>query len=506
MLKDFILETGAPSPPPAHAPTCYKEAVRTRLGLGDKQAFEALPPLLLDPSPLPSSQILYACDRPSKYGAAASLLPSDHGSDEFIGAFLMDICARPRAALCWLTDAAVLKIHVYDCPLAAMEAELYAEAEAPTKLEEAFLGDGLATANVGVRASIGAHLRAAALDEVPKCLIGNDSYAIEREGVLPALHLRPPRTNQEKTLLERAIAAFAPDDAPMIDARIDALLASEALKEVNFVTVFAKTPVPPNSSAGAGPAKNQCPAALAVVAAAVLGAAPTSLKMAVASLATKPLESTVVKPQANTLSSLTAMIGTLTEVRFYGTSLVSLASNVFVEQDIGLAVVDIDFSKENAQSSTSEIWAALNKCAHRVDAATGAVLLLSFGSGQELKRSKLCNDKLDVDVDLDAAVRLAQMEGIHAIGHMEADEGSGRFFVLTVKGVDRSPLCVTNEVRSTYVVDDGHLLDQMRAMIEDKMRDMPTAAPQPFSSLYSATPYTSPQLEGLKRALQLPVA
>lgn len=184
------------------------ECIRKLACKGMRDTLADPPPVLLHPSKLAFTNLLYGARKPSPLRDGPYFSVSDKAFCEgalagvCVGGLCIDVTAdkccsavvfaRPNEAERRLD----IVIHVYSAPLASMEAELFSGVGAPSAFEREWLAER-APVDKGMRAQAGQYVRTRGFDEAPQWL-HTDKYAVERPGALVLLRARLPATEVEK--------------------------------------------------------------------------------------------------------------------------------------------------------------------------------------------------------------------------------------------------------------------------------------------------------------------
>ncbi len=194
--------------------TCPRPFIEYLAHNGTK-SFETLPPMLLDDSPAPSSNCLYANDItcPQSRFQLEAYVPSAKRDKKYLGACMFDLNNESHVAVIHReeytrTDSTGLIVcSVYDAPIAELEAAMWTQTK-PSALEKQWLGQQAARASLDVRSACGAFMSELEPDQIPDEVLKGQIHLIR--GVIPFLHLRTPNTKAEA---RRALALlFALDN------------------------------------------------------------------------------------------------------------------------------------------------------------------------------------------------------------------------------------------------------------------------------------------------------
>jgi hypothetical protein len=198
-------------------------ALRHAAAVQDAAFFSNRPPMLLHDDYHVSANKLYGGTEASKITDAAYRPgPFNEVKDHqrlYHGGAMFDINGRVCPVLIYTTkfdedeDAAAsfrggktaLIAHIYDAPLAELEADLFDDRKPISNLERAWLNEQQASAARNARMHMGAVLRSGGMNLMPGFLINGDYHLVR--GALPWLHFRQPCSDHEAAVLSDAITA-----------------------------------------------------------------------------------------------------------------------------------------------------------------------------------------------------------------------------------------------------------------------------------------------------------
>jgi hypothetical protein len=222
-----------------------------------REALDGPPPALVHPSRLPGASLLYSsqCASPLEEGPyrEASMDEICAVRDgQAVGACTMDVCkgqSRP-AVLHTVPEAGgmLLRIEVYDAPLAAMEVELFLPSRFASPFEQKWLTPDEAAFAKDLRAQVGAYVRRRGFERTPPRMHSRQ-MCIMRPGALPLLRLRQPQSAHEadevRALLERTVRPRG--GLGSLKALLDALTAGDCVRveTVFYQTAADEKPEPP---------------------------------------------------------------------------------------------------------------------------------------------------------------------------------------------------------------------------------------------------------------------
>lgn len=191
------------------------ECIRKLACTGNRITLADPPPALLHPSKLAYANLLHSGRKPCPLRDGPYLSVSDKTFFESalhgicVGGLIVDVSdgqSRPAVVFARPNEAErrlEIVIHVYGAPFAAMEAELFSGAGAPSAFEKNWLAER-ATVDKQVRAQAGQYVRTRGMDEMPEWL-HQDRYALERPGALILLRARLPNTDTERDELRATL-------------------------------------------------------------------------------------------------------------------------------------------------------------------------------------------------------------------------------------------------------------------------------------------------------------
>lgn len=222
-----------------------------------REALNGPPPALVHPSRLPGVSLLYSsqCASPLEEGPyrEASMDEICAVRDgQAVGACIMDVCkgqARP-AVLHTVpeADGTLLRIEVYDAPLAAMEVELFLPSRFASPFEQKWLTPDEAAFAKDLRAQVGAYVRRRGFERTPPRMHGRQ-MCIMRPGALPLLRLRQPQGAHEadevRALLERTVRPHG--GVGSLKGLLDTLTTGDCVRveTVFYQTAADEKPEPP---------------------------------------------------------------------------------------------------------------------------------------------------------------------------------------------------------------------------------------------------------------------
>ena len=130
------------------------------------------------------------------------------------------VVLMPRTNVFQTGSPVPLTLVVHNAPLAAMEADLFADT-IPSKFEcEMFGGEATAAEKLKSRRGVGSYLRERGASEVDAHFLGGE-YHLKRSGIIPFLRLRQPRTNVEDERLRTLVSKLHAISVPFWNQRND---------------------------------------------------------------------------------------------------------------------------------------------------------------------------------------------------------------------------------------------------------------------------------------------
>ena len=541
------------------------EVVCGAAATGDIAAFDSLPPILMHASEMPSAQQLWGVSHtcPVEHASYKTGPPPPVSQNQtLLGAVVMTLHKQPHPALLF-KDGDRIVARVYDVPMAALEAELYAQRQSTSVLEVKWKGSGLAISHAAVIASTGVVMQSSGIAHTPGYLCTNskESYHLVRPGPIPFLYMQTPKTDHEVELVEKLLHAefiemSQPNEGgPNRSKRIpDARTAESVKDQVNALrgdryqleTIFDRRPHPGmtrvakdgNANHAVLATKFTRVPALITAMVAVINHKKSShygeamlgkVQEVVEEIATKELGSVSAamrQRSTNTLAFLTSCSPRLCTVRRLGNAGIGqayvIASAIFAASDVGLAVRELSCSVDESSSSVlGMMW----NMARRVDEIS-AILCIELGAGRDIRSLKLINSCIDYELDVDSAARFLNCPWVVSVVHLTSAQDPDGFFTIESTGVERDMLKVCDSVRKTYGLEaqrsvrppppppaapsaDYSEFDKRLKSLEDvskifqHLAKLPAAASMPSTSTAAAPPgipYTSPELERLKLA------
>lgn len=220
-----------------------------RLACSESPALDDPPPALFHASTTPSANVLYGGTLNAAYDdveyvqgkTPPMIAPSE--SVYCIGSGMVDVCkTTPRPAVLYAyrkQEGLVVRLVVYDCPLASMEVELFHGP--PTSFERAWLGDG-AKAQRALREKVHLWMRSRGGDHLPSFLYDRDQhYHTTRRGVLPFLRFRAPANENEVAILTATLEGVQPPEGGLATLKNLAGVSVDAIKDQKLFleTVFS---------------------------------------------------------------------------------------------------------------------------------------------------------------------------------------------------------------------------------------------------------------------------
>lgn len=230
-----------------------------RLACSESPALDHPPPALFHASTTPSANVLYGGTLNAAYDdveyVQGKTPPMDAPSESVycIGSGMVDVCkTTPRPAILYAyrkLEGLVVRLVVYDCPLASMEADLFHGP--PTSFERAWLGDG-AKAQRALREKVHLWMRSRGGDHLPSFLYDRDQhYHTTRRGVLPFLRLRAPENENEVAILAAMLEGVQPPEGGLATLKNLAGVSVDSIRDQKLFleTVFSsfapeRTPAP----------------------------------------------------------------------------------------------------------------------------------------------------------------------------------------------------------------------------------------------------------------------
>lgn len=191
------------------------ESMRHAACTGAREALDGPPPALVHPSRLPRANLLYGAQAASPleegpYREASMEQVCAVHDGQVVGACTMEVCkGHSRPAVLHTVqeaDGLLMRVEVYDAPLAAMEVELFLASRFASPFEQRWLTPDEAAFAKDLRVQVGGYVRRRGFERMPPRLHG-DRLCIMRPGALPLLRLRQPQNAHEsdevRALLER---------------------------------------------------------------------------------------------------------------------------------------------------------------------------------------------------------------------------------------------------------------------------------------------------------------
>ena len=220
------------------------------------------PPALFHASTTPNAHVLYGGSLSAAYDDTEFVagnhptMATNSESVYCIGSGMVDVCtstSRPAILYAYRKrEGLVVRMVVYNCPLASMEAELFSGP--PTSFERAWLGDA-AKAQRALRENVYLWIRSRGSDHFPSFLYDRDQcYHTTRRGVLPFLRLRAPANENEIATLSAMLEGLEPPDGGFTTLRnLASVTAASAAEQdkLSLETIFS-THVPEKAPALVG--------------------------------------------------------------------------------------------------------------------------------------------------------------------------------------------------------------------------------------------------------------
>lgn len=457
--------------------------VRQASLVADKTLFSQLPPMLLHEDPRPTANKLYGGAHTSPVEHAAYRAGTFDGAPlsdcVILGAALFDLNDRAYPVLLYehrKDEVCTIVAHVYQAPLAELEAQLFDERIAPTPFESRWFGEELAQTTHRLRLATGGYLRSGGLASMPGMLLTGDCHLV-RPGVLPWLHFRGPKTDHERdTLVETVTAGLSVhathgNPAPIEwQDEIDAQSGQQRL-----LTVFDRCAIKPSAElASAEAMQKRAPDVEKLVQQSLWGRLVDVARgillvndgkphlhardLLSASLPLPELEEASAMaraPPALTLNRLTGMVKTcgvtgLTSLdqsgRHSQSSLEKIAAATFAASDAVLAFRDV-----SVQNAAGHPDAGCIDMATRIDEPQ-AMLVVRIDAGYEVQKAHLVNSALCHEIrNFDEMARLVAYPWVTVVVHrLPSPDERGAWFLFDTSLVDRDKLRVTDQVRKTF--------------------------------------------------------
>lgn len=235
--------------------------VMIRLACSQSPALEDPPPALFHASTTPNSHILYGGSLDTCYddveyvsGESTAMVATPENI-YCIGSGMVDVCkstARPAILYAYKkSESIMVRMVVYDCPLASMEVELFHGP--PTGFEKCWFGESV-KAQRALREKVYQWMRSRGEDHFPSFLYDRDlCYHTMRRGVLPFLRLRAPQNETETSTLACMLEGIEAPRGGFATLKTLAGITAESISEnnISFETVFS-THVPARVPAAGG--------------------------------------------------------------------------------------------------------------------------------------------------------------------------------------------------------------------------------------------------------------
>lgn len=230
-----------------------------RMAVAQSPALEDPPPSLLHASVVPNAHVLYggSLDPPfDDVEYTRGKTPEIKADDDLVycvGSGMVDVCkstARPAVLYAYRSsNGLVVRMVVYDCPLASMEVELFHGDT--TSFERAWLGETCKAQRV-LREKVHSWMISRGQDRFPSFLYDrNESYHTTRRGVLPFLRLRAPSDENETIKVNKMLEALEPPKAGFTTLKGLAGVTADSIadEQISLETVFSSfVPVSPTPS------------------------------------------------------------------------------------------------------------------------------------------------------------------------------------------------------------------------------------------------------------------
>lgn len=457
----------------ARETTTACKTIRAQAALKNKALFDVLPPLLLHDDPRASANKLYAGTRTSPVEHAAFQSGSWAGDSgharRYVGVVLFDLNAHSHLAALYSTTVnavSTLVVHVYDAPLAELEADLFDSKRKPSMIEDTWLGHDLSKTLRDLRVATGAFVRSQGTSNFPNFLFSDD-YHLVRPGLLPLLHLRGFQDDLECERVEQLLLklVLAESNAPM-----PSLGVPELELDVDAVITVFDFGAPPESKMAVAPSGVED-----AVADVVKACRSTVIHLLVAQVLKTPnvkawdlaiemsaesnakLEgvelmeaSEMARTSASyTLSTLTRVVGAhgatglelLDSTGTIADAMQTVAARLFAASDAVVAARFLD--------SSTDIATAMYNLGRRVD-APNAMLIVHTDAGHVVKTIQLINNAFDVEItSMDSALRLIFCPWItptvmHTVEHKKS------VYVLTTNSIVRDPFRISDPLRVAH--------------------------------------------------------
>ena len=223
--------------------------VMIRLACSQSPALEDPPPALFHASTTPNAHILYGGSLDTCYddveyvkGQSPAMVANPENI-YCIGSGMVEVCkstVRPAILYAYTKgDSIMVRMIVYDCPLASMEVELFHGP--PTEFEKAWFGESYKSQRA-LREKVYQWMRSRGEDHFPSFLYDRDhSYHTIRRGVLPFLRLRAPEDENETSNLAFMLEGIEAPKGGFVTLKTLAGITAESISEhnISFETVFS---------------------------------------------------------------------------------------------------------------------------------------------------------------------------------------------------------------------------------------------------------------------------
>lgn len=453
--------------------------------IGDRAAFDVLPPVLLYPSPKISHQKLWSSINGSGSAAYTPGPPRPVAKDDkVLGGAIFDFDESSSCPALLYSNGDLITMRVYNSPLSTLESKLYEERQSASPLEVAWKGVELASVHLELIAAMGSHMLSFGLRSVPTYLLSasGDAYHLVRPGPIPFLYLRTATTDAEQKSVENLIhAALLIDDDE--NATVESNKWFESVNsqlenvhtgsQTRFSTVFSREKHP--GSAQVSKDDDEARRALVKEVAAlpctvtVTGlllrctefseqfstlVSELEVEIREKELETAPLVSRAGS-NTKTLAYLCSICSRVCNVRRLGSVGISdgflLSSAIFKSEDAGLAARQLSAAVDNASAENCTIG-LLHNLSRRVD-SNAAVMCVELGPGRTIKSIRLINCDVDFKLDVQNAGRVLAAPWIQVVCHLNSLQKSAEVFLVETNGIHRDLLTVCNSVRKTFGID-----------------------------------------------------
>lgn len=487
--------------------------VRHAAAIQDRSFFSTLPPALMHDDYHLTANKLYGGAMASKVQDAAyrqgPFNELKHSDRSINGAAIFEFNGRSYPVLLYTSTVSMrgekraFIAHIYDAPLAELEADLFDDRKPVSSLERKWLGEDQAESLHRMRMHMGAHMRASGLATMPGFLL-NDDYHLVR-GQLPWLHFRGPVTDHEVDLMRNMLVAALAHDTYHGSEPAPQTVAFNVAEKPNTIpygqdilTVFDRckqkyawvpekvTAQAVEAHAGWRPFYDRMQADTDKVNAMFLSedalrdtilylgmslvyagiehysGEPSDMDEAYGEFPKVELDEVsdmAKQPPAATLHTLTSMVrtcGVVSPTRvglatFAPNSLEKVAAATFAASDAVLAFRDVDGWKihsEDHMEHNAITW--LSNMAGRIKEPQ-AMLIIDLDYVYNIKSMRLINSAIKIDIKaLGDAARLIACPWVTVVMHRTAIDADDGWFTLDASLVQRDLLQVTNKVRETF--------------------------------------------------------